>query len=471
MEYFPLFLDLRGRDVLIVGGGEVACRKLGLVCRAGAHPRVVAPSVTDEALARARQAGGTVRRRRYRKGDLAGCALGIVAVGDGALNDRVQRDARLAGVPLNVVDSPRHCDFIFPAIIDRGPVVVGVTSSGRSPVLARRIRTRIEGLLPSGLGRLADFCGSMRALVQEALPESARRLFWEEVIDGPAASRALAGDDAGAEAMVRGMLAARGGGSGPAGEAYLIGAGPGDADLMTVKAVRLLQQADVVVHDRLVSPAVLELARRDARRVFAGKARGKAHRGQEEINALLVDLVRSGRRVARLKGGDPLVFGRGGEEALALAEAGLPFQIVPGVSAANGCAAYAGIPLTHRGVSRGVRFVTVSDRDWDDVLLWRRLADERDVTLVFYMSGRILRDLASRLVGAGRPGSTPVAVVSQGTTAAQRTATGTLSRLPGLADGPDLSPALVIVGETVALRGRLGWYCDGAFPAEFPQIA
>ncbi len=432
---------------------------------------VVAPSVRADVEKMVVDAGGQVRRRRYRKGDLAGHRLCVVAVGDDILNNRIRNDAVESRVPINVVDNPEYCDFIFPAIVDRGSVVVGISSSGHSPVLVRWLRTKIEALLPQRVGDLASLCGRFRDRVKALLPEERRRLFWERVIEGPAASRMYAGDAASAARVLESSLNAEAACVSVMGEAYLIGAGPGDPDLMTVKAVRLLQQADVIVYDRLVSPEAVDLARRDAERVFVGKRAGRTPITQDEISAMLVRYVREGHRVARLKGGDPFVFGRGGEEALALAEACLPFQIVPGVSAANGCAAYAGIPLTHRNVARNIRFTTLYKEDVGDVEYWRRLVKERDTTMVFYMSGGLLEQLAACLIGNGCSPDTPVAVVSRGTTPSQKVVSGTLASIAAQDSSVMVSPLLVMVGDVVALREQLGWFEDYRDVLEFPQIA
>ncbi|MBE8158160.1 MAG: uroporphyrinogen-III C-methyltransferase, partial [Betaproteobacteria bacterium] len=385
MDYFPFFFDLRGRRVLIVGGGEVALRKAQLLARAGARLSVVAPRILPAAAAAAAESGGAAVRREYAAADVCGCVAAVSATDDDALNRRVCADARAAGVPVNVVDNPALCDFIFPAVIDRSPLVAAVSSGGASPVLARRVRAKIEEMLPPFLGRLGDFCAHFRGRVRDALPAARRRIFWERIIDGAAAEAALAGDDAAAAALLEEELRRYAADESAAGEVYLIGAGPGAADLLTFRAHRLLQKADAVVYDRLVSAEVLELARRDAEKIFVGKRRGGGAASQEEINQLLVARARRGMRVARLKGGDPFIFGRGGEEMLALRAAGVPYQIAPGITAATGCAAAAGVPLTHRGVAGGVRFCAARQCDMENTEYWRRLAEDTDCTLLFYM--------------------------------------------------------------------------------------
>lgn len=450
MDYFPFFFDLRGRRVLIVGGGEVALRKAELLVRAGAALLVVAPEILPRTAAAAANSGGAARARAYQPGDLEGCAAVVSATDDDALNQQVAADARARRVPVNVVDNPALCDFIFPAVIDRAPLIAAVSSCGASPVLARRIRAKIEAMLPPNAGALGRFCARLRDAVKGALPADRRREFWEDALDGPAAEAVLAGDEEAGERLLRESLARFAAGERGVGEVYLIGAGPGAPDLLTFRALRMLQKADVVVYDRLASAAVLDIARRDAEKIFAGKRRGEAALSQEEINALLVEHAQRGKRVARLKGGDPFVFGRGGEEMEALQNAGIPCSVAPGVTAALGCAAEAGIPLTHRGVARGARLCTAYARDMHDAAYWRNLAEDGG-TLAFYMAGATLDALAENLVAAGRPASTPTAVVCAGTTSARRVIRGTLGDIAGVSRGRLFSPALVIVGETAAM--------------------
>ena len=487
MEYFPFFFDLRGRRVLLVGGGEVALRKAELLTRAGACLRVVASLVVPPLQALAKKHGGEVLQRNYQTTDLDGAMLVVAATDDDALNARIKADAAAVGVPVNVVDCPALCDFIFPAIVDRTPLVVAVSSGGHSPVLARRLRAKIEMLLPSGVSKLADLCGRFRDKVQVALPIWRRRHFWESALDGAASEAALSGNITLAEKILAADLekfasANRKGVDSPShaesnlesptlqtqrvdspshsppaaadGEVYLIGAGPGDADLLTFRAHRLLQKADVVVYDRLVSAAVLDLARRDAERIYAGKARQAHAMPQEEINQLLINLARRGKRVARLKGGDPFIFGRGGEELLALRAAGVRCYVAAGLTAALGCAAAAGVPLTHRGVARGVRFCTAYARDMHDAAYWRHLAADSG-TLVLYMAGATLSAVADNLMAGGRAAATPMLVVCGGTLPEQRLFRGVLSTIASVVKssaGGIFSPTLIIIGEVCALQ-------------------
>lgn len=468
MRYFPFFFNLRGARVLVVGGGGVAARKAALLARAGARLRVAAPDIRPQLAELVRASGGELRARAYRKTDLRGCRVAVAAAGLAPLNRRIRRDAQAAGVPLNVVDQPELCDFIFPAFADRDPVCVAVSSGGASPVLARMLRNRAEAELPANFGALAVFCEKHRPRVQCALPEKIRRRFWEAVLrPGPLVSAVLNGDDAQADALLQQALDQFNSGANPntdsssdsganslsdfraGGEAYLIGAGPGDPELMTFKAQRLLQQADVVFYDRLVARDIVDLARRDAEKIFVGKTRARKTFSQADINAMLIRRARAGERVARLKGGDPFVFGRGGEEAEALAAAGIPVQIVPGVSAANGAAAAAGIPLTHRDIARAVRLETAYREDMMSPARWRRLARDEQATLVFYMAGASLSAVADNLVLGGKPPGAPVAVVCGGATPAQKVIRGTLGNIAQRAAGQLFSPALIIVGEVV----------------------
>lgn len=460
MDYLPLFHNLQGRLVLVVGGGDIALRKARLLSEAGAVLRVVAPQLDPQLVALVEQQGGTIAPRGYADGDLAGCVLAIAATDDQPLNARVSQDARALGVPVNVVDSPELCSVIFPAIVDRSPLVIAVSSGGDAPVLARLIRARIETWIPAAYGQLAGLAKQFRAQVKARFSDvQQRRVFWEEAFQGAIAEQALAGRTAEAERLLAEKLA----GAAPRalGEVYLVGAGPGDPDLLTFRALRLMQQADVVLYDRLVAPAIVDLCRRDADRIYVGKQRSEHAVPQEQINQKLVELARQGKRVLRLKGGDPFIFGRGGEEIEELAAKGVPFQVVPGITAASGCAAYAGIPLTHRDHAQSVRFVTGHLKDGTCDLPWTELAAPAQ-TLVFYMGLVGLPMICRELIAHGRAAHTPAALVQQGTTRTQRVFTGTLAELPELIAAQEVqAPTLLIVGEVVQLREKLAWF-EGA---------
>ncbi|HAF92656.1 MAG TPA: uroporphyrinogen-III C-methyltransferase [Pseudomonas sp.] len=464
MDYLPLFHDLKGRLVLVVGGGEVALRKARLLADAGACVRVVAPSIDQSLVALVAESGGESRARNYTADDLHGCVLAIAATDSEPTNAQVSADARTIGIPVNVVDAPELCSVIFPAIVDRSPLMIAVSSGGDAPVLARLMRARIETWIPAAYGQLAGLARRYRARVKARFANvQQRRIFWEEVFQGPIAEQALSGRHEQAEQLLEEKLA--GAREQLLGEVYLVGAGPGDPDLLTFRALRLMQQADVVLYDRLVAPAILELCRRDADRIYVGKQRANHALPQEQINQQLVALAKQGKRVLRLKGGDPFIFGRGGEEIEELAANGVPFQVVPGITAASGCAAYAGIPLTHRDHAQSVRFVTGHLKDGSCDLPWAELAAPAQ-TLVFYMGLVGLPVICEQLIAHGRAASTPAALVQQGTTRNQRVFAATLADLPGrVATEQVQAPTLLIVGEVVQLREKLAWF-EGAAQTE-----
>ena len=455
MDYLPLFLRLSDRPVLVVGGGKVALRKSELLARAGARIGVVAPEVLPELAELARASRGGVVLEPFHADHLSEQVLVISATGIGDVDRAVHTAAQALRIPVNVADVPELCDFILPSILDRSPVIAAFSTGGRAPVLARKLRAQLETLLPAGVGKLADWLGARRERIRAAQPDPALRLrAWERLVDGPVAERVYAGDEEGAEALLVDELTA----VSSVGEVYLVGAGPGDPDLLTFRAFRLMQRADVVLHDRLVSDAVLDLVRRDAERIYVGKRRGEHAVPQPDINQLLVDLARAGKRVLRLKGGDPFVFGRGGEEIEQLAAAGIPFQVVPGISAANGCAAYAGIPLTHRDHAQSVRFIAGHLRDGTVDLDWAGLLQPRE-TLVFYMGRVGLPQICERLIEHGADPGTPIALVQQGTLPAQRVLVSTLRDMPAeLASAEVRGPTLTIVGSVVSLHPRLSWF-------------
>ncbi|TXH91706.1 MAG: uroporphyrinogen-III C-methyltransferase [Pseudomonas sp.] len=455
MDFLPLFHKLQGRVVLVVGGGEVALRKARLLSEAGAQLRVVAPQIRSELNELVGEGG--VFQRGYETADLQGVALVIAATDDEPLNARISAEAQALGIPVNVVDAPALCSVIFPAIVDRSPLIVAVTSGGDAPVLARLIRAKIETWIPATYGQLAGLAKKFRQRVKQLFPDvQQRRVFWEDVFQGQIAESVFAGKLGEGERLLEEKIA----GAAPRalGEVYLVGAGPGDPDLLTFRALRLMQQADVVLYDRLVAPAIIDLCRRDAERVYVGKRRADHALPQEAINQRLVDLAKQGKRVLRLKGGDPFIFGRGGEEIEQLAAEGIPFQVVPGITAASGCAAYAGIPLTHRDHAQSVRFVTGHLKDGTTDLPWSDLVAPGQ-TLVFYMGLVGLPQICQALIDHGRSADTPAALVQQGTTQNQRVFSGTLANLPQLVAEHDVhAPTLVIVGEVVTLRDKLAWF-------------
>jgi uroporphyrin-III C-methyltransferase/precorrin-2 dehydrogenase/sirohydrochlorin ferrochelatase len=459
VDYFPVFFDLKAQKVLIVGGGEVALRKVTLLERTGADMRLVAPEVRPELMARAATGKLKLAMREFVPDDLQGVRMVIVATSHRAVNRWIAKLSDARGIPVNVVDDREASRFIVPAIIDRDPVLVAISTGGTSPVLARRLRERLEGLVPKNIGALALWLRALRKTARRRLRDvDTRRRFFEAVVDGAAARRFEAGDLQGAQRIAQTLLAAASSGPCALGQVTLVGAGPGDPELLTLKALRALQDADVILHDRLVSDAVLDLARRDATRISVGKAAGGIGSTQAQINQLLIEHAAAGKRVVRLKGGDPFIFGRGGEELEALAQAQINFSVVPGVTAAAGCAAYAGIPLTHRDYAHSVTFVTGhADKEGKEPD-WRALA-QPGMTAVFYMGLARIDHIVAKLIEHGAPADLPAGLIAQGTLPEQRVVTATLATLAAAAKQSKLqSPALLVVGKVVALHSSLAWF-------------
>ncbi|MGD9879405.1 MAG: siroheme synthase CysG [Reyranella sp.] len=457
MRRFPLFLTLKDRHALVVGGTEAAARKTELLLSAGARVTLIADKVVGEIAQFIADGAVTWIGRDFDDGMLDGMSLVIVATEDEAVPARVSHAARQRCLPVNVVDRPALSSFIMPAIVDRAPITIAISTDGAAPALARRLRAEIERALPATVGRLARFAEIFREQVRRTLDEPrARRRFWDRVFEGRIADMALAGDEFGARReLIRQLDAARSQDRSAAfreqGMVYLVGAGPGDPDLLTIKAHRLLQSADVVVYDRLVSAEILAMVRRDAARIYVGKRRGQHCLPQTEINDLLVAEARAGKNVVRLKGGDPFVFGRGGEEMQALMSAGIAVEIVPGVTAALGCAAGTGIPLTHRDHAQACVFVTGHLKDGTVDLDWPMLARPRQ-TVVIYMGAGSLPVIASRMIEHGLAPSTPVVVIANGTTSRERRVVGTLATIDRLVSGVRLDgPTLCMIGEVVSL--------------------
>jgi len=454
MDFLPIFLNLKNQPCLIVGGGEVAVRKAAVLLQAGATLRIVSPQLIDSFEL---PQGSEYIAERFQSAHLDGMTLVIAATDDAAVNEQVSREAKLRKLPVNVVDNPELCSFIMPAILDRSPLVVAFSTGGASPVLARMMRGKLEALIPQAYGRLAAFAERFRDIIKQRIAEPAqRRIFWEDMLDGVVAEKVFAGDEQAAEAILRDKL------DHPQqqaqGEVYLVGAGPGDPDLLTFRALRLMQKADVVLYDNLVSKPIMEMTRRDARRIFVGKQRGDHTLPQEEINELLVRHAKEGKRVLRLKGGDPFIFGRGGEEIEKLAEHGIPFQVVPGITAASGVSTYAGIPLTHRDHAQSCVFVTGHLKDGGLDLDWEKLAVPNQ-TIVVYMGLQGLGNLCGNLIKHGLSPDMPIAIVQHGTRPTQRVVCGTLATLPQDSVLAELqAPTLIIVGGVVTLRKKLAWF-------------
>lgn len=456
MDIFPISLKLQQQPCLIVGGGHIAYRKAVLLAKAGAVVNVVAPAIEANLLEIVEQSQGQyvqapfsadIRLRQYR--------LVIAATDHAEVNRHVFEACEAENVLVNSVDDPPHCRFMVPAIIDRSPLVVSIASNGTSPVLSRQIRTQLEASIPHGMGALAEFSGKWRSVVKaKIINPDERRIFWEDLYASPLKEQVFNGNLAEADRLIEQALIEW---TKPKGEVYLVGAGPGDPELLTLKALRLMQQADVVIYDRLVSAPIMDLCRRDAEKIYVGKARSNHAVPQEGINALLVQYAQQGKRVCRLKGGDPFIFGRGGEEIEELFAAGIAFQVVPGITAASGCSAYAGIPLTHRDYAQSVRFLTGHLKEGSPELPWQELVYENQ-TLVLYMGLVGLEKICQRLIEHGQRADMPVALVSKGTTPDQKVVVGTLADIASkVSDHQIQAPTLTIIGEVVRLREQLQW--------------
>lgn len=459
MKLLPVFLNVKDQPCLVVGGGEVAARKVALLRRANARVTVIAPSLCASLVELAQSREVEHKAAEFTPTDAAGFLLVVAATDDLTVNRQVSEAAHTRGVPVNVVDQPALCSFVMPSIVDRSPVVVAVSSSGTSPVLARLLRARLETLIPASYGRLATLVGKFRAQVKTKFKTtSERRRFWERILQGPIAEMLLAGQEKAAHAALQNAVQQAPGEEHTLGEVYVVGGGPGDPDLLTFRALRLMQQTDVVLYDRLVAKQVLDLVRREAERIYVGKKRDVHTVRQEEIHELMVKLARQGKRVLRLKGGDPFIFGRGGEEIGTLAEEGVAFQVVPGITAASGCAAYAGIPLTHRDYAQSCIFVTGHQRGDAIDLNWEALVQPQQ-TVVIYMGLTGLPIICRELIAHGMASDTPAALVEQGTTAQQRVFIGNLETLPDIVSTAEVhAPTLIIVGEVVRLHQKLAWF-------------
>ncbi|MBT7444136.1 MAG: uroporphyrinogen-III C-methyltransferase [Methylococcales bacterium] len=459
MDFLPIFLDVKHKRCLLVGAGDIALRKATLLNKAQADILVVSPDITSEFqtfLDANTQV--TLLQNTFKPEHLEGCHLVIAATNQPQVNRQVSSLARAQQIPVNVVDSPEECSFIVPSILDRSPIVAAVSSGGTSPVLARSIRANLETLIPAAYGTLANIAHEFRNSVKTRFENTTLRMrFWENIFHGPVSEMVFSGQLDRARTEIQKQIDSD---AKPEteGEVYLVGSGPGDPDLLTFRAIRLMQKADVVVYDRLVSQPILDLTRKDAKRIYVGKERDNHAVPQDEINELLAKLAIEGHRVLRLKGGDPFIFGRGGEEIELLAEKNVPFQVVPGITAASGCSTYSGIPLTHRDYAQSCVFVTGHLKDGSTNLNWELLTQPNQ-TVVFYMGLKGLNIICEQLVKHGLPSTLPAALVQQGTTPDQRVFTGTLETLPGIVEREKpKAPTLIIVGSVVELREKLAWF-------------
>jgi uroporphyrin-III C-methyltransferase/precorrin-2 dehydrogenase/sirohydrochlorin ferrochelatase len=459
MESFPLFLKLQDRPCLVVGGGTVAFRKTQRLLAAGAKVLLVAPELESSIMKLKQENLIHHLEQKYDESCLNNIELVIAATNDMQLNSEIAEHAKAKHILINVVDNPELGSFIMPSVIDRSPVIIAISTGGASPVLARLLRARLETLIPSSYGKLASLIARFRDKVKQRFPDiKQRRRFWEHVLEGSVAELLYAGQEKNALTLLEKQLKQDSPDIESNGEVYLVGGGPGDPDLLTFRALRLMQQADVVLYDRLVAPAIVDLVRKDAERIYVGKERSKHALPQNEINQLLVDLAKQGKRVLRLKGGDPFIFGRGGEEIDLLSENNIPFQIVPGITAASGCASYAGIPLTHRDYAQSCVFITGHLKDGTSNLNWASLVQPQQ-TLAVYMGTHGLETLSSELIKHGLAETTPAAIVQQGTTSEQCVYITTLKELPLIPKNHDVKPpSMIIIGEVVSLHEKLAWF-------------
>ncbi len=458
MQALPIFLNIKNRPCVIIGGGEVAARKVTMLLKADAAVTVYSPEICQELQALVSAEKIKHIRTHFEPNQLTAACLVIAATDDETVNVAVSVAAKALNIPVNVVDAPDLCTFTMGSIIDRSPVVIAVSSEGNAPVLARYIRTKIETMLPASYGRIAAIAGEFREQVKDKFATTQlRRRFWEGVLQGPMVERVLSGQEQAARELLQDILNDADA-TANQGEVFLVGGGPGDPDLLTFRALRLMQQCDVCVYDKLVSPEVMELVRRDAELIFVGKSRDQHTMPQEEINELLAKLALQGKRVLRLKGGDPFIFGRGGEEIETLMDHGVPFQVVPGITAANGVSSYAGIPLTHRDYAQACLFITGHLKDGTVDLDWTAMARPKQ-TVVIYMGLVGLNQICEKLIEQGVPATMPAAVVQQGTTQRQKVVSATLQDLAEKVEAAQLKPpSLIIVGEVVQLRDKLNWF-------------
>jgi len=455
MKYLPIFLDITKMPCLVVGGGSVAARKVEQLRKANAQVIVVAPELCHELSVLADRQLIEYKCSDFNEDNLRDKILVIAATDDTSVNKLISELANERNLPVNVVDNPELCSFIMPSIVDRDPVQIAISTGGASPVLARLLRARLESLIPASYGELAKLMQKFRTAVKAKYPDMQhRRRYWENILQGPIAEMIYVGQQKKALAALEKTLSDEADNINQTGEVYLVGAGPGDPDLLTFRALRLMQQAEVVLYDRLVAPVIVDLCRKDTDRIYVGKKRNQHALPQTEISQLLVELAKQGKRVLRLKGGDPFIFGRGGEEIELLAAENIPFQVIPGITAASGCASYAGIPLT-------CVFVTGHLKDGGMDLNWETLIQPRQ-TIVVYMGLMGLEALCRELILRGLPKTMPIALIQRGTTSQQKVYIGDLASLPEMSKLHDITPpTMIIIGEVVKLHESLSWFEPG----------
>ncbi len=458
MDYLPIFVNLRQKPCLVIGGGDIALRKINLLLKAKAQVTCISPAFCNSIKNLSIKGHIILVNRQFESSDISNQSVIVSATDDSILNTSVSELAEKARIPVNIVDSPKLSSFIMPSIVDRSPIIIAVSSAGKAPVLARIIRAKLETVIPNAYGTLAEIAGEYRQKVKDRFSKiKDRRAFWEATFSGVIAEKVFSGRISEARDDIDKQLNDSVGIE--LGEVYLVGAGPGDPDLLTFKALRLIQQADVVLYDRLVSKGVMELVRRDSELIYVGKKGGSDESTRQiDINEQLVELAKSGKRVCRLKGGDPFIFGRGGEEIESLSEHGVPFQVVPGITAASGCSSYSGIPLTHRDYSQSCRFITAHLKDGTTNLPWEEFVVEQQ-TIVFYMALSGAKYICEKLIEHGMNKEMPIAIIEKGTMPEQKVYITTLTELSNLLTKEDIhAPTLMIVGEVVKLNEKLNWY-------------
>ena len=472
MDQLPIVLNVTGKKAVVVGGGLIASRKTETLIKAKMQIDVFADELGQDMMEAKKSGAITHFARPIESDDLQDAVVGFGASKDKEVNLAFYKLAQAQGVPVNMVDDPEHCDFIMPAIVDRHPILITISSGGASPIFTRTLKARFEAMVPASYGHLAEFAGSYRQIVKEKIADFAhRRRFWEHMIGGSIGVRVLVGKVEAAAALTETLLEAysQNADTPPEGEVYLVGAGPGDPDLLTFRALRLMQQCDVVLYDRLLGDGILNLVRKDAERIYVGKMTKDHALPQEDISDLLVKLAKEGKRVLRLKAGDPFTFGRGGEEIEALAGAQIPFQIVPGITAASGCATFAGIPLTHRDHSQSCTFITGHSKDGNIPQYWQGLT-KKGQTIVIYMGLSNLPFISKAYIDNGGDKNIPAAAIENGTRRDQRIITGTIETLPSLVEEAALkSPTLIIIGHVVSLHDNLAWYEGGESEDQIPK--
>ena len=458
MDHLPIFINVRQNPCLVIGGGDIALRKINLLIKAQAKVDCLSPLFCEGITNLSQNGDVNLIQKRFESDDIKDYAIIIASTDDSSVNALISKSAKKARIPVNVVDSPELSSFIMPSIVDRSPVIIAVSSAGMAPVLARIIRAKLETVIPSAYGVLAEIAGEYRQKVKDRFSKiKDRRAFWESIFSGVIAEKVFSGRINEAKDDIEKQL--KQASQMELGEVYLVGAGPGDPDLLTFKALRLIQQADVVLYDRLVSKGVMELVRRDSELIYVGKKGGSQESTRQiDINDQLVELAKSGKRVCRLKGGDPFIFGRGGEEIESLSEHGIPFQVVPGITAASGCSSYAGIPLTHRDYSQSCRFVTAHLKNGTTNLPWDEFVIDQQ-TIVFYMALSGANYICQKLMEHGMDKDMPIAIIEKGTMPEQKVYISSLTKLPDLLATEDIhAPTLMIVGEVVKLNEKLNWY-------------